>query len=428
MKKISKKLLLFEDLLFISFIFLIPSQLAYHLWPNWAFVGGVRVDYYAPAVYITDILILAILATHLTRIVITKGVRVRLSSFTILILGVLSVLAVANIYYSILPMVSFMKWIKVVELMLIALYIKRRSNFNVRRLLVMPLLYSVVFFGVIGIFQFYYQRSIGGLFYVFGERSFTSDTIGIAVVDLLGIEKLRMYSTFPHPNALAGFTGVVGLILLIYRKRIIKSDKTLFWMSILILSTVLLLTFSKTVYISIVIVGLMYLLLKNQQRLFDKATKFLFLVIVVLSFFLSIMSVPVIDKGNYKTVSERIVLANVAGKTFSENIITGVGANGFIYQLSKRDVPTNVRWLLQPVHNAYLLLLSEMGLLLFIIAIFLLFKILTMTLEIKSLFIFPYLFILTTGIFDHYWLTIQQNQLIATVVFAVIIREYYEKR
>ena len=154
----------------------------------------------------------------------------------------------------------------------------------------------------------------------------------------------------------------------------------------------------------------------------------MFLTLIVLSFLFSILSLPSVDEGEYKNVSERIVLANVAGKSFSENIITGVGMNNYIYQLSQNEVPTNVRWLLQPVHNVYLLMLSEMGLLLFIIFVIAMFKVLTMTLEIYSLYIFPYLFILLTGMFDHYWLTIQQNQLIATIVIAVIIREYYENK
>lgn len=429
MKKLSKTLLLFEDLLFILFIFLIPSQLAHHFWPNWAFVGGIRVDYYSPAIYLTDIIVFALLIVFVLRTVLTKGVGIRIKPFTLMMLGVLATLIIANIYYSLLPILSAMKWLKIIELTMIVLYIKGRNTFDAKKLLVMPLLYSVVVFGVIGIYQFYYQRSIGGLFYILGERSFTTDTVGIAVVNLFGAERLRMYSTFPHPNALAGYAGVVAILFFIsYKKKIIKSNKALFWISILILGIVLFLTFSKTAYLSIIVVGCSYLLLKMNQQMFKKATKALFLMIVVLSFLFSIISLPVVNEERYKTVSERITLANVAGKAFSENIITGVGMNNYIFQLSQRDVPTNVRWLLQPVHNVYLLMLSEMGLLLFIIAVFALFKVLTMTIDKNSLLILPYLFILITGIFDHYWLTLQQNQLIATIVIAVIIREYYEQK
>ena len=51
-------------LLFQIFIFLLPTQLAYHFWPNWALVYGIRVDYLAPAVYLTDILVIAICFMH----------------------------------------------------------------------------------------------------------------------------------------------------------------------------------------------------------------------------------------------------------------------------------------------------------------------------------------------------------------------------
>ena len=385
-------------------------------------------DYYAPAIYLTDILVITLLMVFVLRTVLIKGVSISIKPYKLMTLGILAILITANIYYSLLPILSLMKWLKIFELTMIVLYLRRRSTFNAKRLLVMPLLCSVVAFGVIGIFQFYYQRSIGGLFYILGERSFSADTIGIALVNIFGIERLRMYSTFPHPNALAGYAGVVAMLLLISYRKIIKSSKMLFWISITILGIVLFLTFSKTACVSIVVVGCMYLLLKMNQRLFKKTTKILFLTIVTLSFLFSIISLPVINEGKYKTVSERITLANVAGKTFSENIITGVGMNGYIVQLSQTNISTNIRWLLQPVHNIYLLMLSEMGLLLFIAVVFASYRVLTMTIETRSLLIFPYLFILITGTLDHYWLTIQQNQLIATIVIAVIIREYYERK
>ena len=100
MNDLNKKLLLFEDFFFVLLIFLIPSQLAYHFWPNWAFVGGVRVDYFAPTIYLTDILIVVILALFVLRTVITNGVRIGIKTSTIAILGVLTILVIANINYS----------------------------------------------------------------------------------------------------------------------------------------------------------------------------------------------------------------------------------------------------------------------------------------------------------------------------------------
>ena len=46
--------------LFYLLLLLIPTQLGYHFWPDFAFVNGIRVDYLAPTIYLTDLLILGI--------------------------------------------------------------------------------------------------------------------------------------------------------------------------------------------------------------------------------------------------------------------------------------------------------------------------------------------------------------------------------
>ena len=44
------------------FVFLIPTQLALHFWLPGSFVFGIRVDYLAPSIYLTDILFVLIVA------------------------------------------------------------------------------------------------------------------------------------------------------------------------------------------------------------------------------------------------------------------------------------------------------------------------------------------------------------------------------
>ena len=47
--------------LFWLFVFLLPLQLGRHFWPPSSLVLGLRVDYLAPTVYLTDILVVGIL-------------------------------------------------------------------------------------------------------------------------------------------------------------------------------------------------------------------------------------------------------------------------------------------------------------------------------------------------------------------------------
>ncbi|MEK7497805.1 MAG: hypothetical protein AAB656_02715, partial [Patescibacteria group bacterium] len=48
------------DFLFGLLVILLPTQIALHIWPDWALVQGIRVDYLAPAIYLTDIIIVAL--------------------------------------------------------------------------------------------------------------------------------------------------------------------------------------------------------------------------------------------------------------------------------------------------------------------------------------------------------------------------------
>ena len=78
-----------------------------------------------------------------------------------------------------------------------------------------------------------------------------------------------------------------------------------------------------------------------------------------------------------------------------------------------------VYWL-QPVHNIVLLLMAETGLVgltLFLILIIKLFRLLLATKNFKFLMVFGT--IILTGLFDHYWLTLQQNLLLLGIITGV---------
>ena len=47
---------------FLLFILLLPTQTSLHFWPDFAYVFGIRVDYLAPAIYLTDIVLFVLFA------------------------------------------------------------------------------------------------------------------------------------------------------------------------------------------------------------------------------------------------------------------------------------------------------------------------------------------------------------------------------
>ncbi len=50
-------------LLFSLLLVFLPTQLGYHVWPDWALVLGRRIDYISPTLYATDILIVLLLVS-----------------------------------------------------------------------------------------------------------------------------------------------------------------------------------------------------------------------------------------------------------------------------------------------------------------------------------------------------------------------------
>ncbi|MFH1840745.1 MAG: hypothetical protein ABH807_01115, partial [Candidatus Shapirobacteria bacterium] len=88
--------------------------------------------------------------------------------------------------------------------------------------------------------------------------------------------------------------------------------------------------------------------------------------------------------------------------------VFGVGMDNFLLRLPFTGF-------IQPVHNIYLLVASETGLIIFII--FITFIIKTLIRAIKNWSsVIALSVILFTGLFDHYWLTLQQNQLLFAIV------------
>ena len=54
-----------ENFILYLLIFLFPTQLALHFWPTEAFVFGIRVDFLAPAIYLSDLLVAMLLISWL---------------------------------------------------------------------------------------------------------------------------------------------------------------------------------------------------------------------------------------------------------------------------------------------------------------------------------------------------------------------------
>jgi len=385
-------------------VLLIPIQFGLHLWPNFAFIKGVRVDYLSPTIYATDIVLVLLVISRLGKIKLTPS-----------FIGVFIVFSIINIYYSINRDISFLKMLKIGELYLFFEAVRTFTKAELYKLVYKPLLFSLILFSLIGLIQVVEGKTIGGIFYYLGERTFSIFSPGIATIEFNGDSLLRAYSTFSHPNSFAGYIIVSLLILRHLSKQINRKAKAYIVGRNLSLFA-LALTFSLGAFVSMAASILMAKVVKTL-----KSPMAFLILLFLLSYSLMLISDINIGLSIDDSINQRLELARESVSIFINKPFTGVGANNYINSISEQN-PGKYFWLLQPVHNIYLLVLSETGLIGLVLLFVLLLKILNKSYKYQYLN-YAIFTILIAGLFDHYSLTLQQNMLINTLLIGLIFRE-----
>lgn len=396
-----------ERLIVFALVFLLPTQLAHHFWLQSSYIYGLRIDYLSPAIYLTDILIVLLLP-YLTKRIKLKKKKVFFSLLPIITLALL------NIIFAQQPITSFLKWIVVFKLVVLGSYFYYCDLHRLKKTIVSALSLSLITFFLIGLFQFILQRTVGGPLYLLGERSFTSLTPGISLMNFFGKSLMRAYSTFSHPNSFAGFVVVSFLVLLSFCSDRPKVFFKRLFPPFVAAALSLLLTLSLNAIVGVFLVIILFFVLDNYPIIVKKTKIFLPIGLIALSLLFGAVSGVLLKNIPLKeTYKERVVLAAKAVETFSKRPVLGVGLNNFLFFTKS----------VQPPHNIYLIILSETGIVGILILFFLLSKLLSRKLN-KYLFLAIF-FVLVTGLFDHYWFTLQQNQLILSFLLGLAARKVY---
>jgi O-antigen ligase len=109
--------------------------------------------------------------------------------------------------------------------------------------------------------------------------------------------------------------------------------------------------------------------------------------------------------------------------------LLGIGLNNYLSRLPDFKLDPTVFRLFQPVHNIFLLTAAETGLMGLSLFLFLVIKSLKNSLDMPASrdsfgmrnwsLVISLLVILSTGCADHYWLTLQQTQLLLAIVLGL---------
>lgn len=291
-------------------------------------------------------------------------------------------------------------------------FVLLKSNLNILKIIISTSI-GAVYSCILAIIEVVLQKSAGGLWWFLGERTFSVSTPGISAMEIFGRHYLRPYATFSHPNVLGGFLALVILLILwVFQKERKISKKMKVWLgSVAVLSFgVTLMTFSRSAWIALGVGS--FFLFNKKGRVLLSFPLFYFL-LLAFSFFL-----PLFVPSTNTSISERKILIEKSFQIISHHPFFGVGLNQFISS-PVQSVPMSGIFIFQPVHNVFLLLLSETG----IIGVFLLMYvflrgIISNTLRTTSFF--PVVFSLfLLSLFDHYLFTLQQGELMVVLVVSL---------
>jgi len=214
------------------------------------------------------------------------------------------------------------------------------------------LISSSLFQGLLGILQFVNGKSLGLSF--LGESIVSKSNYLVATLDLFGNVYLRAYGLFPHPNVLSAFLLLAVFYALFVGKSLFKRQKT-YVIPSLVISLLLLFTASKIAIFLLVCVWFQFIYIHKQKSTSSA------------SYSLFAIEVQSITNWVQSSLSQRVHLMNGALSVIKDNLWLGVGAGNLtLYLPGYISVYYDGRILLQPVHNIFLLFLSEYGFLIFI--------------------------------------------------------------
>jgi O-antigen ligase len=438
-RRLTSKLEIFVFSLVLLFL---PTQFGKHFWPDFALIQGIRVDYLSPTIYVTDILIgLLFFISIIRKAQSTK--RNKLYTKQTFLLPKTSrgfllflLFLIINIFLSGTKPGGLYSLGKFLEFSFAAYYISRtiRKKKQFEKMMIL-LSCGVLLESLLAISQFFNHGSLGGFFYFLGERFYNPQTPGIANASINGALVLRPYGTFSHPNVLAGYLVLLTTLEIFFVPFFTsKKTKTILTVASLVGTAALLLTLSRVAIVVWVIAVFSHFFLqtrrkqgkkKEHRKIFIKAS-FLCLCLLFLLFSTPLGTRFLHTRLTEESLTQRERLLQGSWHMIQDKPFIGVGIGNFLPTLSSLQKPLSVGLYVQPVHNIFFLIAAETGTIGLLFFIWFLQKTYRRK-KLSPIFSLVLTELLILGLFDHYWLTLQQGQLLFAFIFGLCWLKRCEK-
>lgn len=425
------------EYVFYLFILILPLQSGVII--REIFVKGVKMEYGTIIFYLSDLLLLLLFGLFICNwFNENKKIIIKNRPFLFKIIILFIFWSFISIFWSQdkeLAAYFFIKILSAIALFFIILNLK----INLKKVFIV-ILVSVLLYCGLGLLHFFSQETFSNT--LLGLSKYSVDSPGVSIVDTPEKRWLRSYSVFPHPNIFGGYVVVVlfFIIGLFLNKKYFFKNSILIIIPLIVLFLSLITSFSRSAWLSFVL-GCVFIFIfnlykeknKNNSRLIRVFLLFLSIFIVFYIIFSNTIHSRIFinNEKEERSITQRIEHTTEASGIIKKHPIQGVGLGNYVTSIYTSDNKKQYGWYYQPVHNVYILIFTELGLiggLLFLNIIIYCFYIFIKNIKnIKNIMPFiVFLSILIIMLFDHYFWTTHFGLILFWVSLAGIVKVFQD--
>lgn len=357
-----------SNTLMLVLVFLLPWQTRWIV--GQGMINGNQSEYLTLSLYGIDLLIVLLIAVKIFTNVSLKGLK---STPTLLfqrrglILGTLFVLLNAlSIFWAADKLLAVQH---VVWILLAAGLAWLAMTYENKARLIFWFMMGLMMSAWLGIWQFFAQYAFANKW--LGLAAHNVAKPGTSYLEILDanhqmVRWLRTYGSFDHPNifGLAMALGIILVFWLIYNGGNSKCKNAFLYVALVSFSAGLYASLSRGAFLGVVL-GLGIILCRIG---FSKIMKPLAVLLFVIGMFVLLYPGPLLSRSNItvrleqKSINERVIYLEQGMGMIKKHILLGVGAGNYIKELENED-QSKPAWAYQPVHNFFLQVWAELGIL-----------------------------------------------------------------
>lgn len=349
-------------------------------------INGGYWEYGTYSLYGTDILLILLLSLFVVREIALPNARGESGNKIMirgLICGLLMILFVSVLFAGDSRLAAYKFGWMILGIGLF--WMIKKTGFSMAKF-IFSLLAGLAVQAVSAVWQFLNQSSAANKWLGMAARQ--AFDLGSSVIETVGADGaaerwLRAYGGLDHPNMLGGAMAI-GILLLCWNAGIIKKKGArffIFYFFLIIFSAALFFSFSRAAWIAFAlgIIAMLSRAVFKENLIFQKNILQVVLISGAVFFILFLqyrnLAAARIEAGarlEIKSISERQESIKNSLPIIKNNWAVGTGLGNYALEL-KRLIPDKESFYYQPVHNVFLLALSEIGIFGFIFFMALLF-------------------------------------------------------